>query len=142
MLDCDRLGNIDPERVRDAISPRTKAIVATHLWGVPAQIETLATIAEDHGIALIEDGSHADGATVNGRKIGTFGAMSLFAVPHRMFPDLADDWPRYGTGQFPCAEALHGSTLKITVQHDDDALADDYIAAIHIVINNLHDLRR
>lgn len=78
--DCDELGNLDPDAVEAAITPFTKAIAVTHLWGVPAQVERLAEIADRHGVALVEDGSHAHGAAVEGRRVGTFGRISAFST--------------------------------------------------------------
>ncbi|MCX2731813.1 aminotransferase class I/II-fold pyridoxal phosphate-dependent enzyme [Saccharopolyspora sp. NFXS83] len=80
LVDCDELGNIDPLQVEAAITPFTKAIVVTHLWGVPARVEALADIAERHGIRLVEDGSHAHGAAVGGRRVGTFGHIAAFST--------------------------------------------------------------
>ncbi|WP_338596768.1 DegT/DnrJ/EryC1/StrS family aminotransferase [Saccharopolyspora sp. SCSIO 74807] len=80
LVDCDAEGNLDPDQVEAAITSATKAIAVTHMWGLPAQIELLETIAGNHGLHLIEDGSHAHGASVNGRKVGTFGQVSAFSM--------------------------------------------------------------
>ncbi|MFR9729506.1 DegT/DnrJ/EryC1/StrS family aminotransferase [Saccharopolyspora sp. MS10] len=80
LVDCDELGNLDPLGVEAAITPATRAIVVTHLWGVPARIEALAEIAERHGLRLVEDGSHAHGAAVGGRRVGTFGDVAAFSA--------------------------------------------------------------
>lgn len=80
LVDCDTTGNLDPAQVEAAITSATRAIVVTHMWGLPAQIETLRAIADRHGLDLIEDGSHAHGASVNGRKVGTFGRASAFSM--------------------------------------------------------------
>jgi perosamine synthetase len=80
LVDCDDIGNLDPEATEAAITPATAAIAVTHLWGVPARVETLAEIADRHGLALVEDGSHAHGATVNGRKVGAFGTVAAFSM--------------------------------------------------------------
>ncbi|WP_129789147.1 DegT/DnrJ/EryC1/StrS family aminotransferase [Promicromonospora panici] len=80
LVDCDLLGNIDPKMVEAAITPATKAIVVTHMWGVPAQLERLVAIADSHGLDLVEDGSHAHGATYDGRKVGSFGKAAAFSM--------------------------------------------------------------
>lgn len=80
LVDCDPLGNIDPDAVQAAITPATRAIVVTHMWGVPAQIDRLTTLARAHNLALVEDGSHAHGATVAGRKVGSFGTVAAFSL--------------------------------------------------------------
>jgi len=65
-----RTGNIDPASVAALIGPRTKAIVAVHLGGLPVDLEALHELADRHGIALVEDACHALGATYHGTPIG------------------------------------------------------------------------
>jgi UDP-4-amino-4,6-dideoxy-N-acetyl-beta-L-altrosamine transaminase len=65
-----RTGNIDPASVAALIGPRTKAIVAVHLGGLPVDLEALHALADHHGIALVEDACHALGATYHGMPIG------------------------------------------------------------------------
>lgn len=73
-------GNIDPSRVEELITPRTRAVMVTHLWGRPAYMVALAQIARAHGLELLEDGSHAHGASLQGQKVGTFGRASAFSL--------------------------------------------------------------
>ncbi|MGG2465173.1 DegT/DnrJ/EryC1/StrS family aminotransferase [Streptomyces sp. RGM 3693] len=73
-------GNIDPARVEELITPRTRALMVTHLWGRPADMAVLAAIAQAHDLALLEDGSHAHGAGTHGQKIGTFGLGAAFSL--------------------------------------------------------------
>ncbi|MFG3054221.1 DegT/DnrJ/EryC1/StrS family aminotransferase [Kitasatospora sp. NPDC048239] len=73
-------GNIDPTRVEELITPRTRAIMVTHLWGRPAAMPALRAIAKTHELALLEDGSHAHGASHGGQKVGTFGLASAFSL--------------------------------------------------------------
>ncbi|MDH6113670.1 perosamine synthetase [Kitasatospora sp. MAP12-15] len=73
-------GNIDPTRVEELITPRTRAIMVTHLWGRPAAMLALRAIAKTHKLALLEDGSHAHGASQGGRKVGTFGLAGAFSL--------------------------------------------------------------
>lgn len=78
-------GNLDPESVRSLISPRTKAILVVHYAGFPVRLQELRVIADQHGIALIEDAAHALGARYAGQGIGTigdFGIFSLQAIKH------------------------------------------------------------
>lgn len=70
---------IDPDLVEAAITPRTKAIIAVHMGGHPADLDRLSKIARDHNIALVEDSSHAHGSEWQGRRIGTFGAAGTFS---------------------------------------------------------------
>lgn len=68
--------NIDPALVEAAITPATKAIIAVHLYGQPADLDPLRDIAERHGLALIEDAAQAHGARYKGERIGS-GANAI-----------------------------------------------------------------
>ena len=68
-----------PESVEERISPRTKAIVAVHLNGHPADLDALAALAGPRGIAVVEDAAQAHGALYKGRKVGTIGAAGCFS---------------------------------------------------------------
>ena len=70
---------IDPALTEAAITPRTKAIVAVHMGGHPADLDRLQDIANKHGIALVEDSAHAHGSEWKGRRIGTFGKAATFS---------------------------------------------------------------
>lgn len=71
--------NLDPDAVEAAITERTRAIVAVHIFGLPCAVDRLAEIADRHGLALIEDAAEAVGARTNGRLVGTTGAPAVFA---------------------------------------------------------------
>lgn len=71
--------NIDPAHVESLVTPRTKAIIAVHMLGYPADLNALASIADRHGIALVEDASHAHGSLYRGRKVGTIGRVAGFS---------------------------------------------------------------
>ncbi|MFD5111185.1 DegT/DnrJ/EryC1/StrS family aminotransferase [Streptomyces sp. NPDC058391] len=73
-------GNIDPTRVEELITRRTRAIMVTHLWGRPAAMLSLQSIAKGHNLALLEDCSHAHGASHGGQKVGTFGLAGAFSL--------------------------------------------------------------
>jgi perosamine synthetase len=70
---------IDPESVRERITARTKAIVAVHLNGHPADLDSLIEIARPRGIAVIEDAAQAHGAKYRGRMVGTIGDAGCFS---------------------------------------------------------------
>ena len=70
---------IDPERVAEAITPRTRAIIAVHFGGPMADVDRLVEIAEDNKVALIEDAAHAEGSEWRGRRAGTFGVCGSFS---------------------------------------------------------------
>jgi perosamine synthetase len=71
--------NLDPAALEAAITPRTKAIVPVHIFGLPCDIEAISAIAAKHGLAVVEDGAEALGAVRQGRKIGTHGSPTIFA---------------------------------------------------------------
>ncbi len=71
--------NLDPVAVEAAITPRTKAIVPIHIFGLPCDIEAIYAIAARHGLAVVEDGAEALGAKRQGKRIGTHGAPTIFA---------------------------------------------------------------
>ena len=70
---------IDPEKVEAAITPRTKAIVAVHLAGHPADLDRLLEICQVHNLGLIEDCAHAHGSEWKGRKVGAIGSAGTFS---------------------------------------------------------------
>ncbi|CAJ37090.1 DegT/DnrJ/EryC1/StrS family aminotransferase [Methanocella arvoryzae] len=72
--------NIDPEKIKEKITKRTRAIIPVDLYGQAAAMETIMDLARDHGLAVIEDACQAHGASVNGRKCGSFdvGCFSFY----------------------------------------------------------------
>ena len=101
-IESESLG-LDPAAVERAITPLTKAIIPVHILGYPARIEEICEVAASRGIPVIEDASHAPGASVNGKMVGTFGAMGVFSLQQRKTISTGD-------GGVICT--------------DDDALAD------------------
>ena len=71
--------NIDPAAVEAAIGPRTRAIMAVHLYGQLADMSALTTLARRHNLLLIEDAAQAHGAMSDGRKAGAFGDAAAFS---------------------------------------------------------------
>jgi dTDP-4-amino-4,6-dideoxygalactose transaminase len=71
--------NLDPESVAAAITPRTSAILAVHLWGRPAPVDALQAVADRHRLALFFDAAHAFGCTCTGRPVGNFGRCEVFS---------------------------------------------------------------
>jgi dTDP-4-amino-4,6-dideoxygalactose transaminase len=70
---------VDPEAVREAITPRTKAILPVHVYGHPAAMDELGPLAEERGISIVEDAAQAHAATLGGRPVGTFGTAAAFS---------------------------------------------------------------
>jgi dTDP-4-amino-4,6-dideoxygalactose transaminase len=71
--------NVQPDAVRAALSPRTKAIIPVHLYGLCADMDALLAIAADAGIPVIEDACQSIGATCRGRQAGTMGTVGCFS---------------------------------------------------------------
>jgi perosamine synthetase len=72
--------NVDPACVEAAITPRTKAIMAVHLYGHPADMVALNAIGQRHDIPVIEDAAEAHGAEVDGRRVGSLGRAATFSL--------------------------------------------------------------
>ena len=71
--------NIDPEKIKEAITPKTKAIIPVHYAGQPCDMKAVMEIAEDYSFSVVEDAAHAIGAEYEGRRIGTFGTTTCFS---------------------------------------------------------------
>jgi dTDP-4-amino-4,6-dideoxygalactose transaminase len=78
-VDIDDTFQIDPQRVREAITPSTRAIIAVHFGGPMADMDALASIAREHGLLLIEDAAHAHGSEWNGKRAGSLGWAGSFS---------------------------------------------------------------
>jgi len=71
---------LDPDDVERKISPRTKAMIVVHLWGMPSKMDRLLEIAKRANLRVLEDASHAQGAKYRGRMIGTLGDAAVFSL--------------------------------------------------------------
>ena len=74
-----RTFNIDPSRIEDAITDKTKAIMPVHLYGQPCDMDPILAIAKKHNLYIIEDCAQAHGATYKGKVIGSFGDAAGFS---------------------------------------------------------------
>lgn len=75
-----RTCNVTAESIEAAISPKTRAIVVTHLFGNPCDMTGIMAVANKHGLPVIEDCAQAFGATWAGKPVGTFGALGCFSL--------------------------------------------------------------
>ncbi len=71
--------NIDPDKIEDRITERTKAIIPVHYAGQPCDMDRITEIADEHGLVVIEDAAHAIGAEYKGRRIGAMGNPTVFS---------------------------------------------------------------
>ena len=84
--DADASGNIDPNQIEKLIQEgiaagkKPKAVVVTHLWGMPADMEKISAICKKNDVILLEDCSHAHGATIKGKTVGTFGDAAAWSL--------------------------------------------------------------
>src|SRR5262245_11788551 len=70
---------LDPSAFERAITPNTRAVVPTHLYGLPCEMDATMAIARRHNLTVIEDCAHALGATYDGKPVGTFGEAAFFS---------------------------------------------------------------
>jgi dTDP-4-amino-4,6-dideoxygalactose transaminase len=79
-VDCDPdTYQIDVSKVEKNINKKTKAILPVHLYGAPCEIDKIKTLAKENKLFLIEDACQAHGATLNNKKVGTFGDLGVFS---------------------------------------------------------------
>lgn len=131
-VDCELdTYNIDLKQAEERITPKTKALVLQHTFGVPADLDAALDLARRHGLKVIEDCVHALGATYDGRQVGSFGDASFFSTEETKTisttmggmvvtddPELAD---RLHTFQAQCAWPSASLTaryvLKLALYH-------------------------
>ncbi|KJZ77717.1 hypothetical protein HIM_02894 [Hirsutella minnesotensis 3608] len=81
---CDSLddGNMDPAEILKRTTPKTKAVIVTHMWGLPCRMREIVANARkvNGGIKVLEDCSHAHGSVVDGRLVGTWGDMAAWSL--------------------------------------------------------------
>jgi dTDP-4-amino-4,6-dideoxygalactose transaminase len=105
LVDCtEDTATLDTDRVAAAITPRTRAIVAVHLYGQPADVDVLLELCRTRGIVLVEDACQAHGARYKGRRTGGLGRVAAFSF-----------YPGKNLGAYGDAGA---------VTTDDDEIAD------------------
>ncbi len=71
--------NIDPEKIEELITPKTKAILPIHIFGLPSDMKAINDIAEEHNLLVIEDACQSHGARIDGKHVGTFGNVGCFS---------------------------------------------------------------
>jgi dTDP-4-amino-4,6-dideoxygalactose transaminase len=77
---CPATFNMTADSLRRVITSRTAAVVPTHLWGLPCDMDEIVSITRAHGAVVIEDCAHALGATYRGKNVGTIGDASIFSL--------------------------------------------------------------
>ena len=74
-----RTATLDVEHAKKVITPKTKAIMAMHSWGLPCEMDHINAFAKEHGIDVLEDCAHAHGASMQGKKVGNWGRMGEYS---------------------------------------------------------------
>jgi dTDP-4-amino-4,6-dideoxygalactose transaminase len=113
--------NIDPLQVEAAITPNTRAIIAVHLYGEPADMDALRVIADRHGLRLIEDAAQAHGVRYKGRRTGSLGDAAAFSFYPTKNLGALGDGGAITTSDAALADSVrllrnYGSRIKY--QHD------------------------
>ena len=83
LVDNNDFYNIDVELIEKAITDKTKAIIAVHLYGMPADMDPINEIASKYGLVVIEDAAQAHGAIYKGKKVGALGDAAAFSFLSR-----------------------------------------------------------
>jgi dTDP-4-amino-4,6-dideoxygalactose transaminase len=79
IVDIDETLTIDPAAVEAAIGPRTRAVIAVHMWGAACDMDAIMAIADRHGLVVIEDACQGVGGGYKGRKLGSIGHIGAFS---------------------------------------------------------------
>jgi perosamine synthetase len=80
LVDCDENGNIDPDEIEKKITDKTKAVMITHMWGVPCNMDKIQEITRKNKLLLFEDFSHAHFAKYQNQFVGSFGDVSACSI--------------------------------------------------------------
>jgi len=78
-VDVDEYHNIDPDKIEQSITDKTKAVLVTHLYGQACQMKNIRKICDEHHLYLLEDCAQAHGAECDGRQVGSWGDMGFFS---------------------------------------------------------------
>jgi perosamine synthetase len=71
--------NLDPAELERVVGPRTAAVVPVHLYGHPADMGAICSVADEHGLTVVEDAAEAHAATLDGQPVGSFGTAGMFS---------------------------------------------------------------
>ncbi len=101
-IDIDRkTGTFDLEDAKRKLTPRTRALVAMHSWGMPCEMDKIADWAKEKGLILLEDAAHAHGASMQGKALGTWGAMGIFSFQaSKVMPAVEGGMGMYQTREY------------------------------------------
>ncbi|MEW6513525.1 MAG: DegT/DnrJ/EryC1/StrS aminotransferase family protein [Pseudomonadota bacterium] len=123
--------NIGPETIEPLITPRTRAILVVHYAGYPCDMPAIMALAQQHGLAVVEDVAHAPGATLDGRAMGTWGDAGCFSFFSNKNMTTGEGG-MVTTQKEPLAERLrrlrsHGMTTLTLDRHKGHAFSYDVV---------------
>lgn len=91
----------DLEDAKRKLTPRTKALTVMHSWGMPCELDKISAWAKEKGLILLEDAAHAHGASMQGKKIGAWGAMGIFSFQaSKVMPAIEGGMGTYSTKDY------------------------------------------
>lgn len=101
-VDIDpQTGCFDLEDAKRKLTPAAKAVVAMHSWGMPCEMDRIAEWTKEKGLILLEDAAHAHGASMQGRKMGAWGAMGIFSFQaSKVLPAVEGGMGMYQTREY------------------------------------------
>jgi dTDP-4-amino-4,6-dideoxygalactose transaminase len=107
--------NMNPDQIEACITPRTRAILATHMYGQPCDMERISAIAEEHHLFVLEDCAHALGTRCGDHRVGAIGDIGLFTFA------LAKNMPCFGGGMLTTNDdALYEKLSRLIQTPSDD----------------------
>ena len=132
-VDClSDTANIDPAKMEDAITERTKAVVPVHLFGQPADMDAVLEVAERHGLTVIEDACQAHGARYRGQVVGSFGKLAAFSFyPGKNLGALGDG------GAVTTSDPQLAEQVRILRNHGDKAKSDHVVCGYCNRLDNI-----
>jgi len=133
VVDClPQTANIDPAAIDGAVTERTKAVVPVHLFGQPADMDTITAVAERHGLVVIEDACQAHGATHKGRPVGSLGSVAAFSFyPGKNLGALGDG------GAVTTADAELAERVRVLRNHGEKTKSNHTIVGYCNRLDNL-----
>jgi dTDP-4-amino-4,6-dideoxygalactose transaminase len=131
--DCDpETFCIDPHAIKSQLAVNTAAILAVHLFGNPASMVELQTIASDLNIPLICDAAHAFGSGINGRHVGAFGAAEVFSFSPTKLVVAGEG------GMITTRDARLAATLRAARNYGDSGNYDPELAGLNARMSEFH----
>lgn len=96
-----KTATFDLEDAQRKLTPRTKAVVPMHSWGLPCEMDKIAAWAKEKGLLLLEDAAHAHGASMQGKKMGTWGVMGIYSFQgSKVLPAIEGGMGMYQTREY------------------------------------------